>query len=215
MVTVLPDYATNKPRYTGCGGSDEECAAHGSSAVRLHTEPSDTAELVQDPGRHPDGADSTERVGDVGSRISTGQQYAVADRQGDWTAIWFLGEKAWFRNPRKHPVAVGASGWMVTPKDGLDEVPVYGRALPEDEAYPYWMPRAIQAPLPYGILAGQRYVTSGRVGSSFTDRSAFSESPSPVVKGEVEYYEVQFGHRVAFVRAADVDVVKAHPGPTS
>ncbi|MCE0444564.1 hypothetical protein LT493_01790 [Streptomyces tricolor] len=25
---------------------------------------------------------------------------------------------------------------MVTPKEGLDEIPVYGRALPEEEAYP-------------------------------------------------------------------------------
>ncbi|MGW1606795.1 beta-ketoacyl [acyl carrier protein] synthase domain-containing protein, partial [Streptomyces eurythermus] len=32
---------------------------------------------------------------------------AVADRSGDWTAIWFQGNKAWFKNPQDHPTAVG------------------------------------------------------------------------------------------------------------
>ncbi|MGW0624880.1 hypothetical protein ACWD3P_46615, partial [Streptomyces sp. NPDC002765] len=34
-------------------------------------------------------------------RAESGQQYAVADRYKDWTAIWYLGQKAWFRNPHK------------------------------------------------------------------------------------------------------------------
>ncbi|MFF9090216.1 N-acetylmuramoyl-L-alanine amidase [Streptomyces sp. NPDC014991] len=209
MVTILPDFAKNKPRYTGCTDSGSPCPPHGSSAVRLHTEPDENAPLIQDPGRKPDGDDSTEDVNDLGSRVSTGQTFAVADRSGDWTAIWYQGHKAWFKNPKKQPTAVGAAGRMVTPKQGRDEIPVYGRALPEEEAYPEDVPEQPESPLPYSLLAGQRYVTQSRVGSSYTARSSFTDTPNPVVWGREHYYEIQFGHRLAYVRASDVDVVDA------
>jgi hypothetical protein len=217
MVTVLPDFATYKPRFTGCTGHGVPCAPHGTSAVRLHTEPHEDAPLIQDPGRRPDGDDSTEDVSDLGSRVSTGQTYAVAGRSGDWTAIWYLGRKAWFKNPKKHPTAVGATGRMVTPKDGLSEIPVYGRALPEDDAYPEGMTKEPESPLPYSLLAGQRYVTQSREVGSYIDRSSYTDTPSLVVKGQEEYYEIQFGYRLAYVRASDVDVVDARgaAGPSS
>ncbi|MFF4836927.1 N-acetylmuramoyl-L-alanine amidase [Streptomyces sp. NPDC001315] len=209
MVTVLPDFATHKPPFTGCAGDGVLCAPHGSSAVRLHTEPSEDAPLIQDPGRHPDGDDSTKDVNDLGSRVSAGQTFAVAERSGDWTAIWFQGNKAWFSNPKKHPTAVGAAGRMVTPKDGLSEIPVFGRALPEEDAYPEGVEEPPESPLPYSLLEGQRYVTQGRLDGSYIDRSFFVDTPNPVVKGQEEYYEIQFGHRLAYVRASDVDVVSA------
>ncbi|MFF1636123.1 N-acetylmuramoyl-L-alanine amidase [Streptomyces sp. NPDC058246] len=209
MVTMLPDFATHKPPFTGCTKGGVPCAPHGSSAVRLYTEPHEDAPLIQDPGRRPDGEDSTEDVNDLGSRVSAGQTFAVADRSGDWTAIWYQGHKAWFKNPEKHPTAVGASGQMVTPKDGLSEIPVYGRALPEEEAYPEDVPEQPEAPLPYNLSAGQRYVTQARLAGSYIDRSSFGDTPNPVVKGQEQYYEIQFGHRIAYVRANDVDVVRA------
>ena len=43
IVMILPDYARHKPLYTGCTKSGVPCAPHGSSAVRLHTEPADHA----------------------------------------------------------------------------------------------------------------------------------------------------------------------------
>lgn len=209
MVTILPDFATHKPRFTGCAEDGVVCAPHGSSAVRLYTEPSEKAPLIQDPGRRPEGDDSTEDVNDLGSRVSAGQTFAVAERNGDWTAIWFQGEKAWFKNPKKHPTAVGASGRMVMPREGLSEIPVYGRALPEEDAYPEGMEEPDESPLPYELQAGQRYVTQSRLDGSYVDRSYFVESPNPVVKGHEEYFEIQFGHRLAYVRASDVDVVDA------
>ncbi|MET9083091.1 peptidoglycan recognition family protein [Streptomyces sp. NPDC004237] len=212
MVMILPDYATHQPRYTGCDGDGKKCRPHGSSAVRLHTEPDENAPLIQDPGRRPDGDDSTEDVSDLGSRVSTGQVFAVADRSGEWTAIWFQGNKAWFRNPKDHPTAVGASGRMITPKAGLDEIPAFGRALPEEEAYPEGVEEESDSPLPYTIRAGQRYVTQAAVGSSYVDRSFFSATPQPVVLGHEKYYEIQLGHRLAYVRADDVDLVTAPAG---
>lgn len=95
---------------------------------------------------------------------------------------------------------------MVTPKQGLDEIPVYGRALPEEEAYPDDVDEPTESPLPYSFLAGQRYVTQAGVSSSYTAKS-FSDTPNPVVWGRERYYEIQFGHRLAYVRASDVDVV--------
>ncbi|MER5790605.1 N-acetylmuramoyl-L-alanine amidase [Streptomyces sp. NPDC001980] len=207
MVMILPDYATHKPRYTGCEGDGKRCLPHGSSAVRLYTRPDENAPLIQDPGRRPDGDPSTEDVSDLGSRVSTGQTFAVAERSGEWTAIWYQGNKAWFKNPAVHPTAVGASGRMVTPKEGLDEIPVFGRALPEEEAYPDGMEEEDESPLPYSLRAGQRYVTQSGLGGSYVDRSTFSATPQPVVVGQERYYEIQFGHRLAYVRADDVNVL--------
>ncbi|MFG2703664.1 peptidoglycan recognition family protein [Streptomyces shenzhenensis] len=212
MVMILPDYATHKPRFTGCNGDGRKCAPHGSSAVRLYTRPDENAPLIQDPGRKPDGDPSTEDVSDLGSRVSAGQTFAVADRSGEWTAIWYQGNKAWFKNPTVHPTAVGASGRMVTPKAGRAEIPVFGRALPEEEAYPDGMEGEEESPLPYSLRAGQRYVTQSGVGGSYVDRSTFSTTPQPVVLGQERYYEIQFGHRLAYVRADDVDLVDANPG---
>ncbi|TLS45183.1 N-acetylmuramoyl-L-alanine amidase [Streptomyces montanus] len=207
LVTVLPQFTRNRPEFTGCVTPGEPCAPHGSSAVRLYTEPSEDAPLIKDIGLRPGGGDSTTGVNDTGSRVSTGQQYAVAGRKGDWTAIWYLGQKAWFRNPAKRPTAVGASGLVVTPKAGREDIPVYGRAYPEKEAYPAGVPVQAVFPLPYKLLAGQRYATGDKVPGEYFYAPTFDTAPHKVVRGSDMYYEIQFGHRVAFVRATDVRVM--------
>ncbi|MET8244399.1 N-acetylmuramoyl-L-alanine amidase [Streptomyces sp. NPDC005202] len=207
LVTIRPDYASNRPEYTGCSTGGEPCAAHGSSEVRLYSQPDTSSPLIKDIGLRPGGNDSTIDVNDVGSRAATGQQYAVAGRQGDWTAIWYLGQKAWFQNPAKHPTAVDAAGLVVTPKAGVDSVPVYGRAYPEKEAYPADVPAQSVTPLPYKLLAGQKYVVGDKVPGEYFYAVTFTTDSHRVVVGKDLYYEIQFGHRVEFVRAADVRVV--------
>ncbi|WP_107122801.1 N-acetylmuramoyl-L-alanine amidase [Streptomyces caeruleatus] len=201
LVTIRPDYATNRPRYTGCVSAGQACADHGSSAVRLYSGPGESYPLIKDIGL---GSAPTTGVNDLSSRVSTGQQYAVAGRDGDWTAIWYLGQKAWFKNPKKSPTAVDAAGRVVTPKDGLKSVPVYGRAYPEASAYPAGVPAQAVSPLPYTLPAGQRYVVGGKVPGEYYYAVAFDEASHRVVVGKDQYYEIQFGHRVAYVRAADV-----------
>ncbi|MCS0603786.1 N-acetylmuramoyl-L-alanine amidase [Streptomyces sp. LP11] len=201
LVTVLPDYASNQPVYTGCTTAGEPCAAHGSGEVRLYTDHDVTAPLVKDIGL---GTAPTEGVNDLSSRVSTGQQYAVADRWGDWTAIWYLGQKAWFRNPAKTPTAVPAKGFVVTPRDGTASVPVYGRAYPEKEAYPAGIPAQSVVALPYTIAAGQTYVVGDEMPGEYYYSVTFTTESHRVVVGKDLYYEIQYGHRVAFVRAADV-----------
>lgn len=204
LVTIRPDYAANRPQYTGCVSKGRPCASHGSSEVRLYSAPDESSALVTDIGLG--GRAPTIDVNDLSSRVSTGQQYAVADRSGDWTAIWYLGQKAWFKNPGKNPTAVNASGLVVTPKEGLDSVPVYGRAYPEASAYPTGVPAQAVSPLPYKVLKDQRYVVGGRVPGEYYYAVTFTTDSHRVVVGKDLYYEIQYGHRVAFVRAADVDV---------
>ncbi|WEH12676.1 N-acetylmuramoyl-L-alanine amidase [Streptomyces sp. VNUA24] len=209
MVTIRPDYAGNRPVFTGCTSGGAACAVHGSSAVRLYSRPDATSPLIKDIGLRPDGSVSTTGVNDLGSRVSTGQSYAVAERQGDWTAIWYLGQKAWFKNPADEPTAVGAAGLLVTPRDGLADIPVYGRAYPEAAAYPAGVPVQAVSPLPYRLPKGQRYVAGDKVPGEYYYAVSFDTGGHRVVVGEDLYYEIQFGHRVAFVRAADVRVLPA------
>ncbi|MYX99812.1 N-acetylmuramoyl-L-alanine amidase [Streptomyces sp. SID486] len=201
LVTILPDYAANRPVYTGCTTPGDPCAAHGSSEVRLYTDHDVTAPLIKDIGLKKD---PTDGVNDLSSRVSTGQQFAVADRWGDWTAIWYLGQKAWFHDPRSEPSAVPAKGFVVSPRDGLPSVPVYGRAYPEKDAYPADVPVQSVVPLPYTIPAGQRYVAGDVMPGEYYYAVTFTPDSHRVVVGKDLYYEIQYGHRVAFVRAADV-----------
>lgn len=206
VVTILPDYATNQPVYTGCVTSGQPCAAHGSSEVRLYSDHDENSALIEDIGL---GRTPTADVNDLSSRVSTGQQYAVADTWGDWTAIWYLGQKAWFRNPAKAPTAVTATGLVVTPKAGLTSVPVYGRAYPEAAAYPSGVPAQAVSPLPYTIPAGQEYVVGDVLRGEYYYAVTFDTASHRVVVGKDLYYEIQYGHRIEFVRAADVTVAPA------
>ncbi|MEU6345235.1 peptidoglycan recognition family protein [Streptomyces sp. NPDC046977] len=211
LVTIAPDYDTNRPAYTGCATTGGTCPVRGSEALRLYTEPREDAPLVKDIGLHPAG-DTTTGVNDTGARASTGQQYAVAGRRGDWTAIWYLGQEAWFRNPRTDPTAFDGRGWVITPKDGRTEIPVYGRAYPEAAAYPAGVPVQPDAPLPYRLLAGQRYVVGGTTRGEFFRTTTFDTAQHVVVRGRQLFYEIQFGHRVAYVKAEDVTVLPSEAG---
>lgn len=206
LVTIRPDYAANQPVYTGCTKAGQPCPAHGSSEVRLYTQPDENSPLIKDIGL---GTTPTTGVNDLSSRVSTGQQFAVAGREGDWTAIWYLGQKAWFKNPEGAPAAVPAAGLVVAPKDGAASIPVYGRAYPEASAYPAGVPAQSVSPLPYKVLQGQRYVVGDKVPGEYYYAVTFDEASHRVVVGKDLYYEIQYGHRVAFVRAADVRVTQS------
>jgi hypothetical protein len=209
LVTIDPDFAKNQPIFTGCDTAGTPCPAQGSEAVVLHSEPNDASPLLKDIGLHTDGSPSTMAVSDVGSRAATGQQYAVAEVRGDWTAIWYLGQKGWFHNPRNARVAKPAIGLVVTPKPGLATVPVYGRAYPEPEAYPANVTVQAITPLPYTLSAGQKYSSAGTVGSEYYSATTFDLADHVVVKGKLKYVQIQFGHRIAFVKADDVRIVPA------
>jgi hypothetical protein len=108
---------------------------------------------------------------------AVGRSLAVAERRGDWTAVWYGGRQAWLRDPDGRLTLPGDAE-RVTPAPGRAEVPVFGTV---DGTAP--------APLPAGMPAGQVYV--------LLDAAA--------VRGPTgAYLAVGFGDRVGFVRAEDV-----------
>jgi hypothetical protein len=211
LVTINPDFSTNRPAFTGCTGArTNPCPSRGSSEVILHNAPSQDAPLVVDLGLHPTGVPSTLYISDHGARAATGQVYAVADRQDDWTAIWYLGQKAWFYNPASAPAAEWSTGLVATPKAGKTTIPVYGRAYPEAAAYPAGVPVQAIVPLQYTLSAGQRYSVGNVLPSEYYRASTFDGS-SPgdwtVIRGKTKYVQVQFGHRIGFVNLDDVQLL--------
>ncbi len=214
LVRILPRYDRNKPLVTGCETVSSPCASLGTNFVYLRTDASATAPLVNDVGIKPDGSPATTGVSDIGARAQSGLEFAVAERRGDWTAIWFNGVKAWFFNPRSDPTALPVKGRYAVPKAGLESVPVYGRAYPEAAAYPAAIPAEALAPLQYTFAPGQRYAVADlTVPTDYYRAKTFSTStPGDHVDivGTDRYYQISLGHRFAFVRAADVDVVRGH-----
>ncbi len=213
LVRILPGFDDNIQTLTSCTTAGVACEPQGTNFVYLHNAPSESAPLVNDIGRKPNGAASTTSVSDIGARAQAGLTFAVAERQGDWTAIWFNGVKAWFHNPASDPTAIAVGGQYVVPKPGRTSVPVYGRAYPEASAYPAGIPVQALAPLQYRFTAGQRYAVGDlTIPTNYYRATTFSaDTPNDHVDvvGQDTYYQVSLGHRFAYVRAADVDVVPA------
>ncbi|GAA2702321.1 N-acetylmuramoyl-L-alanine amidase [Micromonospora olivasterospora] len=225
LVTIDPDYANNQPAFTGCNRQPPgvptppppiaPCPLRPASSVILRTAPSADAPLVNDRGLRPNGTPNTMYISDHGARAAAGQTYALAGQEGDWTAIWYLGQKAWFYNPASAPSAKWAQGFVAVPKAGKATIPVYGRAYPEAAAYPAGVPYQAVSPLQYTLSAGQRYAVGGVLPGEYYRAVTFDGS-SPgdwtVIRGENRYVQIQFGHRVMFVNENDVDLLPSAVG---
>ncbi|GAA4507078.1 N-acetylmuramoyl-L-alanine amidase [Nonomuraea ferruginea] len=206
-VLILPEYDEHRPRFTGCKSAkpDRPCPPHGASAVWLHTAPRHDAPLVDDIGKRV-GEPSTYSVYDHSARASAGQRFAVAGRRGDWTAIWYLGRRAWFHDPHEHPTAVRARGPVVVPRN--PDVKVYGRAYPEKSAYRgtgvAYQPHVA---LPYRIGPGEAYTVGDTLTGSY-HAAGYKPASHVTVRGRQRYHQIQLGHRVAFVKAEDVRLIR-------
>lgn len=211
IVTIKPNFATNQPAMTYCYdrevSSCRAVPAQPSNFVYLHTAPDANAPLVTNPYIKSDPT----RANNWANKALTGQQFYRAGRQGDWDAIYFGSQQAWFYNPRNSNTVPG-SGMLVTPKAGLTSIPIYGRAYPEAAAYPVGTRPQSIVPI-YTIPAGQVYVASGKFQSDYyyapTYAPELAGSDHVVVKGQTEYYQIWYNHRFAFVKASDVELVTA------
>jgi len=211
VVTVKPGFAANQQPVTGCD-DDGTCPTQGTNFVYLHQSPSADSPLVTDIGLHPDGSPSTTEVSDIGARAAAGQRLVVAERSGDWMAVWWLGEKGWLYDPPAQRAVVRSSGLAVEPR-GDQPVPVYGRAYPEQSAYPSQIPYQTGTPLQYAIAPGQAYVLAdAHLQTDYyyakTFRCAGVALDCTDVVGHDRYDEIWFGHRIAYVRAADVRLTR-------
>jgi hypothetical protein len=108
---------------------------------------------------------------------AVGRSLAVAERRGDWTAVWYGGRLAWLHDPDGRRTLPGA-GERVTPVPGRDAVPVFGGV-----AGP--APAALAEPM----RAGQAYV--------LLDATAV-RAPTGA------YLAVGFGDRIGYVRTEHV-----------
>ncbi|MGB3439065.1 MAG: N-acetylmuramoyl-L-alanine amidase [Actinophytocola sp.] len=202
LATIKPDYATNKPAFTGCKTAGQPCEPHGSGTVVLRTEPREDAPLLTDIALHPDGSPGTMHISDHSARGETGQTFAIAERRGEWVAVWYLGQKGWL----KKSDAVWSAGFVATPKKGRESVPVYGRAYPEAAAYPEGIAPQAVTPLQYTLATGQKYAVGLVTPSEYYWAVTYDATNHTVVRGQTKYLQIQFGHRVAFVNVDDVDV---------
>jgi N-acetyl-anhydromuramyl-L-alanine amidase AmpD len=196
IVTIDPNFKTNEPPVSACDANGATPQPlQPANFLYLHTAPSEAAPYVEDPflaGMDPLCAQNW------GDKAVTGQSFAVAERRGDWLAIWYGGQKAWLYDPHGTNTIPGG-GTLVTPKAGLASIPVYGRAYPSSVS---------TATLGYTIPAGQTYVAKDLVGADYYSASTYNAPETySVVKSDEQFYEISFNHRIAFVKATDVDIV--------
>jgi N-acetyl-anhydromuramyl-L-alanine amidase AmpD len=212
VITIDPNFATNQPIVTDCQtGTCTTLPPQGANFVYLYNEPSSSSPLLADPYLHSDGTAGTTADSDWGDKAPTGSQYVVAAVQGNWTAIWYAGQKAWFYNPKGSGATATTctTSMIVTSKPGVSSVAVYGAAYPDASAYPSVIP-VQQFNQLYTISAGQQYTTTGEVmpNDYFYDDTWNYSAPDDhrIVVGDKKYYQVMINHRIGYVKASDVIV---------
>lgn len=211
IVTIDPKFSTNEPPVTDCQtGTCVPLPAQGTSFVYLRTQPNSAAPLLSDPYVHTDHSAGTTEDNDWGDKAPAGFKYVVAGVQGNWTAIWYAGQKAWFYNPEGlGRTAVKSRSLIIRPKAGLSSISVYGGALPEASAYPAAIPM-FQFDSLYTIPAGQAYTTTGQnlPTDYYYDATINYSLPDDhvIVRGHTKYYQIAINHRIGYVKASDVSI---------
>ncbi|WP_241778871.1 N-acetylmuramoyl-L-alanine amidase [Streptomyces sp. AcH 505] len=208
-VTIAPAFTKNQQTYTVCpaddpAGGGTECReiTAPSNSLFVRSAPSSDAPLILDPVVHPGETAGTNQVSDWSDTVQAGQHFVVADRQGDWTAIWFGGQKGWINNPHGRNT-VPAEGVRIIKAAGTAAAPVYGTAYPDANEYPEGLSPSSQTPLTatnYAVPAGQSYVADQEPAVS----DDYFASSGTVVKGAKTYYTIQFNHRYVQVNSTDV-----------
>ena len=213
-VTIAPRFRDNKPEVTECiEGTCTTLAKQAANFVHIRTAPDHTAALVTDAALHPDGMPGTTDIADTSAKAFYGQRFVLADKQGDWTAIWFNGQKGWFYNPAgdKRTALPTRGGRIIAAKPGATTVPLYGRPLPEDSAYKNGVPKQPLAPLQYTLIAGQRYYAYDKQAKNDYYHVLTFDYSTPgeleLVVGNEKYIPISYNHRQMFVKASDVQII--------
>jgi hypothetical protein len=208
-VTIDPNFAGNQQTVNVCPSDDGSGATtactdqtEASSILFLHSSPSTSAPLLADPYLRAGATAGTDEISDWSSTVSSGQQYVVADTSGDWTAIWFSGQEAWFYNPHGENTSIAHGVRVISPVADASTVSVYGSGYPQASEYPTGLSPSSQKPLSrYQFPAGQAYVATS---APVTADDFFHNPPDTVVRGTEQYYTIQYNHRVVLVDASGV-----------
>ncbi|MCL2728629.1 MAG: N-acetylmuramoyl-L-alanine amidase [Actinomycetia bacterium] len=226
-IAITPPFTSaNAPTVTYYPGSGKPMETYNQPAnfVWLRTSPSSTAALLSDPYLRSSGS-GTNQGPDWGDKAVAGARYVVADVQGDWTAIWYGGQKAWFSNPGGQwtaPVGTGTQT-VLTPRSGATSIPVYGRSYPDTAAYAgtqVTVQTDTDKPLSkYVVHAGEQYVQAGPAvkGDFYFAKNINGDAPDDrtmVTSSTKVFYPIRYNHRMGFVLASDVaQVTSTAPDP--
>ncbi|WP_443072669.1 N-acetylmuramoyl-L-alanine amidase [Streptomyces sp. RPT161] len=211
VVTITPTFAHNVQTVRVCpaddgSGATTTCTDQTQPAnfLFVRTQPNADAPLITDPYLHPTaGSGGTVEITDWGDTLSTGQQFVVAGRSGDWTAVWFGGQKAWFYNPHGRNTTLAFGATVISAADASSTVGVYGEGYPQPSEYPPGLAPSTEKPLSaYALPAGQAYVATAPPVPA--DDFFAKNPPDTVVTGSEQFYTIQYNHRVALVNANDV-----------
>jgi hypothetical protein len=213
LLMIAPEFAANRPPMTYCYRNEAtECRdvpSQPANFVYLYSAPDLAAPLVANQYVAADPS----RANNWANKAVTGQRFVRVARQGDWDGIFYGGQVAWLHNPGYANTAP-AQGLMVTPRPGLESIPVYGRAYPEAGAYPPEVAPQALTPI-YAMPAGQSYAVADLVGASYYWAPQHAVTPEAAAHRAIAdgtgYYRIFFNHRFAFVRASDVVVSTERP----
>jgi N-acetyl-anhydromuramyl-L-alanine amidase AmpD len=210
-VTINPTMSRNVQTVNNCTDPADPTTCSDLTApsnfVYLRTQPNNSAPLISDKLLHPGNQPGTNKIYDWSAKATTGMQFGLADQQGDWTAIWFSGQKGWFLNPKNAPTASFERAKTIKPKPGVTSIGVYGGAYPETSVYPAGVNGPAQPLLSYTIPADQTYVSDGTVPTDFFYDATVDYSlphDHEIFRGKDKYIMIWYNHRTMFVKANDV-----------
>jgi N-acetyl-anhydromuramyl-L-alanine amidase AmpD len=212
-VTIAPRFASDIRSVTVCPADDPTGATPActertepSNFLYVRTAPNANAPLASDPYLHPDGSPGTDDISDWSATVSAGQQFVVAGRQGDWTAVWYGGQKVWFDNPHGMNTVRARHVRILTTAGGT-AAPLYGEAYPDPSEYPAGLaPDSAPAFTRYTLPAGQAYVATGRPAhrDDFYPANGTTRPTERYIQGAGTVYTIQYDHRLALVDATAV-----------
>ena len=171
------------------------CRRSPTNFLYLHTAPSESAPLVADPFLAGMGATCAQ---DWGDKAVTGQSFAVAERAGDWLAIWYGGRRRGSTTRRartRSPAAARSSPRRPASRRSRSTGAHIRRACRRRRSATRSRP-------------ARRTSRSDLVGADYYSASTYN-APETYSRdrSDEQFYEISFNHRIAFVKATDVDTV--------
>lgn len=207
IITITPNEKTNLTSDSGQKVTDDgvDLPLAGSNFVYLYKQPGFSSDLISDKDFSTGQIGTTEKD-DWTDKAVFGQQFSKVGQNGDWTEIDYGGQNAWFYNP-DNSNSTNATGKLVTVK-GSKSIPVYGSAYPAKSILKKNKVTGITPTPLYQMEPRQKYVYGGTVTSDYFNSHFDSNSAKNVIHGTDQYYQIQFNHRIAFVKASDANIIQ-------
>ncbi len=217
VVAIRPDFNKNTQAIRDCTSDkhDKPCRdlpAKSTNFLYLRTEPRDDAPYLNDPYLQPDGSAGTNKIQDWSDKAVAGRRYVVAERRGQWLAIWYGGKKAWLKDPNGN-LTTPVTNLVVRPRANKGSIPVYRVAFPRPDEYPSGVPIDSKpdevTPTRYTIPAGQAYplaeITPAAYYYARYDGARVLRNHT-LIRGKDLYYLISYNHRLVYVKASDVQI---------